>query len=125
MYLKVAQEFGEVTWQRGLLRKGYSLCHGVAGNGYTFLVLFQLTGVSEGFQAGVDQSNEYVLKRNALCSSFFHFRISNIYTELPSLQSGVSIITRSKILYLIDQALCLKVSRILNHIIWKNVFNGS
>lgn len=35
---------GEVVWERGLLLKGYSLCHGVAGNGYTFLQLYRLTG---------------------------------------------------------------------------------
>ncbi|XP_067107835.1 lanC-like protein 2 isoform X5 [Osmerus mordax] len=42
-YLKEAQECGEVIWQRGLLRKGYGLCHGTAGNGYTFLSLYRLT----------------------------------------------------------------------------------
>ncbi|KAK7601023.1 hypothetical protein V9T40_008464 [Parthenolecanium corni] len=43
-YFRAAIEFGEVTWNRGILTKGYSLCHGVAGNGYTFLKLYQLTG---------------------------------------------------------------------------------
>ncbi|KAL6254955.1 hypothetical protein P5V15_014297 [Pogonomyrmex californicus] len=42
-FLETAIQCGEVTWQRGLLRKGYSICHGVAGNGYTFLHLFQQT----------------------------------------------------------------------------------
>ncbi|XP_076827463.1 lanC-like protein 2 [Brachyhypopomus gauderio] len=42
-YLKDAVECGEVIWQRGLLRKGYGLCHGTAGNGYTFLSLYKLT----------------------------------------------------------------------------------
>lgn len=27
----------DVIWQRGILRKGCSICHGTAGNGYTFL----------------------------------------------------------------------------------------
>ena len=43
-YLTAAQACGEVTWERGLLRKGYGLCHGVAGNGYVFLQLYRLTG---------------------------------------------------------------------------------
>ena len=43
-YLEAAIGCGEVVWQRGLLVKGYSLCHGVAGNAYTFLQLYQLTG---------------------------------------------------------------------------------
>ncbi|XP_075237551.1 lanC-like protein 2 [Lycorma delicatula] len=43
-YLKAALESGEVVWRRGLLSKGYSICHGVSGNGYTFLQLYQITG---------------------------------------------------------------------------------
>jgi hypothetical protein len=34
---------GELTWQAGPLRKGPGLCHGTAGNGFTFLKLFELT----------------------------------------------------------------------------------
>lgn len=33
-------------WEKGLLRKGYSICHGVAGNAYCFLELYQITKVS-------------------------------------------------------------------------------
>lgn len=46
-YLQTALECGDVVWRRGLLTKGYSICHGVAGNAYTFLVLYQLTGVRQ------------------------------------------------------------------------------
>jgi hypothetical protein len=35
---------GEAVWEAGPLAKGASLCHGTAGNGYTFLVLYQRTG---------------------------------------------------------------------------------
>jgi lantibiotic modifying enzyme len=35
---------GELTWQAGPLEKGAGLCHGTAGNGYAFLVLFERTG---------------------------------------------------------------------------------
>ena len=34
---------GELTWQAGPLKKGASLCHGTAGNGYAFLKLFERT----------------------------------------------------------------------------------
>ncbi|CAH1788986.1 unnamed protein product [Owenia fusiformis] len=34
----------DVTWERGLLRKGYGICHGTAGNAYVFLALYNLTG---------------------------------------------------------------------------------
>ena len=44
-YLKIALQCGEVIWSRGLLKKGYGICHGVAGNEYTFLTLFQQTKV--------------------------------------------------------------------------------
>uniref|UniRef100_A0A1B6D4N9 LanC-like protein 2 n=2 Tax=Clastoptera arizonana TaxID=38151 RepID=A0A1B6D4N9_9HEMI len=43
-YQDIALDCGNVVWERGLLTKGYSLCHGAAGNAYTFLQLYQLTG---------------------------------------------------------------------------------
>ncbi|KAL8621295.1 hypothetical protein ACOMHN_008120 [Nucella lapillus] len=42
-YLDAADRCCEVTWNRGLLKKGYGLCHGAAGNAYAFLAMFQLT----------------------------------------------------------------------------------
>lgn len=42
-YLEAALQCGNVAWQRGLLTKGYGLCHGAAGNAYTFLKLYQIT----------------------------------------------------------------------------------
>ncbi|KAL7853057.1 hypothetical protein SRHO_G00188420 [Serrasalmus rhombeus] len=42
-YLEEAVRCGEVVWQRGLLKKGYGLCHGAAGNAYCFLSLYKLT----------------------------------------------------------------------------------
>ena len=43
-YLNVCREFGETVWQKGLLKKGPGICHGVAGSGYVFLLLYRLTG---------------------------------------------------------------------------------
>jgi Lanthionine synthetase C-like protein len=34
---------GELVWRAGPLTKGAGLCHGTAGNGYTFLALFERT----------------------------------------------------------------------------------
>lgn len=34
---------GELVWHKGLLKKGPGLCHGVAGSGYVFLLLYRLT----------------------------------------------------------------------------------
>ncbi|XP_077883773.1 lanC-like protein 2 [Ictidomys tridecemlineatus] len=42
-YLKEAMECSDVIWQRGLLRKGYGICHGTSGNGYSFLSLYHIT----------------------------------------------------------------------------------
>ncbi|CAI9568609.1 unnamed protein product [Staurois parvus] len=42
-YLKDAMESSDVIWQRGLLRKGYGICHGTSGNGYAFLSLYHHT----------------------------------------------------------------------------------
>ena len=46
-YLDAAVKCGEVVWERGLLQKGYGLCHGVAGNAYTFLQLYRMTKKSQ------------------------------------------------------------------------------
>lgn len=42
-YLCDAYRCADVVWQYGLLKKGYGLCHGAAGNAYAFLALFNLT----------------------------------------------------------------------------------
>ncbi|XP_076047599.1 glutathione S-transferase LANCL1-like isoform X3 [Oratosquilla oratoria] len=42
-YLTYARGCAEVIWQRGLLRKGYGLCHGAAGNAYALLYMYQVT----------------------------------------------------------------------------------
>lgn len=42
-YLCDAQQCADVIWQYGLLKKGYGLCHGAAGNAYAFLALYNLT----------------------------------------------------------------------------------
>ena len=42
-YLEAAELSSDVIWQRGLLMKGYGICHGIAGNGYAFLTLYRAT----------------------------------------------------------------------------------
>ncbi|KXS09152.1 hypothetical protein M427DRAFT_49922 [Gonapodya prolifera JEL478] len=42
--LSEAKRASTVVWQRGLLTKGVGLCHGIAGNGYSFLHLYWATG---------------------------------------------------------------------------------
>jgi Lanthionine synthetase C-like protein len=43
-WLAAAAKGGESVFRRGLLKKGLSLCHGISGNGYTFLYLYGATG---------------------------------------------------------------------------------
>lgn len=42
-YLNSCLKAGELIWRKGLLLKGPGICHGVAGNGYVFLLLYRLT----------------------------------------------------------------------------------
>ncbi len=42
-YLQACLKCGELTWEKGLLKKGPGICHGVAGSGYVFLLLYRLT----------------------------------------------------------------------------------
>ncbi|XP_018418532.1 PREDICTED: lanC-like protein 3 [Nanorana parkeri] len=46
-YLDNCIRCGELTWQKGLLKKGPGICHGVAGSAYVFLLLYRLTGNSK------------------------------------------------------------------------------
>ncbi|KAJ6667629.1 hypothetical protein lerEdw1_016750 [Lerista edwardsae] len=46
-YLDSCISCGELTWQKGLLKKGPGICHGVAGSAYVFLLLYRLTGNSK------------------------------------------------------------------------------
>lgn len=42
-YLESAKASAKLIWQEGLLTKGPGLCHGIAGNGYIFLLLYRIT----------------------------------------------------------------------------------
>ena len=42
-YLDMCMRCAELTWQKGLLKKGPGICHGAAGSGYVFLLLYRLT----------------------------------------------------------------------------------
>ena len=42
-YLEALIKAGDLIWERGLLKKGPGICHGISGNGYVFLLLYRLT----------------------------------------------------------------------------------
>lgn len=48
---------GEVVWKKGLLKKGPGICHGVAGSGYVFLLLYRLTNDSRHLHRAMQFSN--------------------------------------------------------------------
>ena len=35
------------VWENGLLKKGFGICHGIAGTGYSFLMMHRYTGADE------------------------------------------------------------------------------
>jgi hypothetical protein len=39
--MKAAIDAGTITWERGLIFKGNSLCHGIAGNGYLLHCIYR------------------------------------------------------------------------------------
>lgn len=43
-YLRGCRKCADSIWRHGLLRKGPGICHGIAGNGYAFLLMYRLTG---------------------------------------------------------------------------------
>ncbi|CAK5091709.1 unnamed protein product [Meloidogyne enterolobii] len=42
-YLQAAIRCAQLIWERGILGKGPGICHGVAGSGYAFLLLYRQT----------------------------------------------------------------------------------
>ncbi|KAJ1356926.1 hypothetical protein KIN20_014900 [Parelaphostrongylus tenuis] len=46
-YFKAALRCGELIWEKGVLKKGPGICHGVGGNGYALLMLYRASGNEE------------------------------------------------------------------------------
>jgi len=59
-YLNAARRFADVIWKRGLLRKGYGICHGVAGNAYGLLCMYQITGEEEYLWKAIKVSKKFL-----------------------------------------------------------------
>ncbi|WVQ67897.1 uncharacterized protein L199_006102 [Kwoniella botswanensis] len=49
-WMEVAVRAGEVVWEKGLLRKGVGLCHGISGNAFALGALYDLTGDDKWLQ---------------------------------------------------------------------------
>ncbi|KAE9412075.1 hypothetical protein Angca_003868 [Angiostrongylus cantonensis] len=48
--LQAALRCGELIWEKGVLKKGPGICHGVGGNGYALLMLYRASGNEEWLQ---------------------------------------------------------------------------
>lgn len=46
-YFAMCRECAELTWKYGVLKKGPGLCHGLAGNGYVFLLVYRMIRTKE------------------------------------------------------------------------------
>jgi hypothetical protein len=73
---------GELVWMAGPLTKGGGLCHGTAGNGYTFLKLFRRTGD----ERWLERARAFAMHAIAQCerhASTYSMRRYSLYTGDP------------------------------------------
>jgi len=64
IYLHSAIKASNATWERGLLTKGLTYCHGVGGNAYMFLDLYkQLTDIQNEYGKNYDYLRNQCLWR--------------------------------------------------------------
>jgi lantibiotic modifying enzyme len=73
---------GELVWIAGPLAKGGGLCHGTAGNGYTFLKLFRRTGD----QRWLERARAFAMHAMAQCehhAATYRMRRYSLYTGDP------------------------------------------
>ncbi|KAF4532219.1 hypothetical protein B566_EDAN004305 [Ephemera danica] len=83
-YLEAAKVCADLIWQRGLLRKGCSICHGTAGNAYTFLYLYQITNLAPNLKIKLENAVERLQK---ILDSNLQ---KNIDTQDPSVYTGTA-----------------------------------
>jgi hypothetical protein len=73
---------GELVWTAGPLAKGGGLCHGTAGNGYTFLKLF----VRTGDERWLDRARAFAMHAIGQCErhvAIYGMRRYSLYTGDP------------------------------------------
>lgn len=56
-YLNSCLFCGDIVWQKGLLKKGPGICHGIAGSGYVFLLLYRLTNNNKHLHRAIQFAN--------------------------------------------------------------------
>jgi len=53
-FLNCAIDLGELVWKKGILKKGYSVCHGISGNAYCLYALFKYTNQKIWYERFID-----------------------------------------------------------------------
>ncbi|XP_025194350.1 lanC-like protein 3 homolog isoform X2 [Melanaphis sacchari] len=84
-YLECCLKCGDLVWAKGLLKKGPGLCHGIAGNGYVFLLLYRLTGDTKHLNRAV-QFGKFVFTDECIQGSR---RPDNLYSLYEGLAGTV------------------------------------
>ena len=71
-YQKIAEKAGDCIWKFGLLKKGISLCHGISGNAYSLMQLYNAYGVEAWKKKAqtflLATINETITKEQKSCS---------------------------------------------------------
>ncbi|CAH1710194.1 unnamed protein product [Aphis gossypii] len=84
-YLECCLKCGDLVWTKGLLKKGPGLCHGIAGNGYVFLLLYRLTGDTKHLNRAV-QFGKFIFTDECIQGSR---RPDNVYSLYEGLAGTV------------------------------------
>lgn len=107
-YLYDALQCGEVVWHYGLLKKGYGLCHGAAGNAYTFLALYRHTQDPKHLYRACMVSE---LERDWLMPSIHHSHGTAAIKELRRMSGAACAVQRCSFIH--PSLLCKPMSAIL------------
>lgn len=89
-YLNACTRAADLIWERGLLKKGPGICHGIAGSGYAFLLLYRLT------------HNQLYLHRSTKFIEFLTHITFTQHAKIPDCPFSLYEGTAGTVCYLID-----------------------
>ena len=110
-----------MVWQRGLLKKGYGICHGVAGNAYTFLSLYKATNEEMYLHRALKVSARYGCYYFQVLNDFrnfveficlhFSFRSSFLITAVMVAENQIPLFLFLKVVFSFIFYICLNQSK--------------
>ena len=89
-YLAIARRCCDVCWHRGILKKGFGLCHGIAGNAYSFLSVCRIEGADTESMVASKQYRRascfarILLQAPAPASDALRAEIDSVHTAIGS-----------------------------------------